>query len=70
MDSTTQKDVVSALAHVVREALVQSKKVHIPDLGTFSVQHRLSQVKQQDDGRIVMTPPQDAVTFKPDEPHA
>ena len=56
-----------ALASILREALIQDEQLHLPGLGTFQVEHHLSEVKELEDTQIVMTPPRDAIVFKPDK---
>jgi nucleoid DNA-binding protein len=58
--------VFDALASYLRKQLKNGKSVHVPDLGTFEVEHRPSEMKKDDQGRIVMVPPQDSVSFTPD----
>ena len=54
-----------ALSNILREVLTQDEQLHLPELGTFQVEHHLSEVKELENGRIVMTPPQDAIVFIP-----
>jgi nucleoid DNA-binding protein len=58
--------VVSVLADIVREALTRGEAVHVPGLGTFSVEHRSSQIEEQPDGQVVMKPPGDEIVFTPE----
>ncbi len=64
--SGSHDDLLDALASFVRRQLTRGKSVHVPDLGTFAVEHRPSEMKRDDDGNIVMVPPQDSVSFTPD----
>ena len=64
---TISKDqVASTLAALIRERLAEGEAVHVPGLGTFSVEHQSSQVEEGDNGEIVLHPPRDEVIFQPE----
>jgi len=65
MDTVTNEQVATALAAIVREAVAQQKAVHVPDLGTFAVQYRPSELESVDDGPDVIHPPRDEIVFEP-----
>ena len=56
---------LEALGHVLREALVRGETVRVPGLGTFRVEHQPSRADESGDG-VVMRPPRDAVIFVPE----
>ena len=58
---------MAALVSLVREALERGESVHVPDLGTFSVEHHPSRVEEGPHGQTVMQPPRNAIVFTPDE---
>lgn len=66
MASPSAEDVIRAFVDVVRSQLTRGETVHVPDLGTFSVEHRPSELKEDDDSPT-MVPPRDEVTFTPDD---
>lgn len=65
--SPTTDDVAQAVTTIIRERLQKGECVSLPDLGTFSVEHKPSEMKKDENGDIIMIPPQDVVTFTPDE---
>lgn len=67
MKSPTAEEVIEAFARVVREQLEQGESVKVPQLGTFKVEHRPSQMKEGDTGDTYMAPPRDVVTFEPEQ---
>lgn len=66
MSTPSAKDVIGAFVRIMRQKLKQGETVNIPDLGTFAVEHRPSQMKEDADGESYMAPPQDVVTFDPE----
>ncbi len=67
MSTPSAKDVIHAFARVMREKLENGETVEVPGLGTFSIEHRPSEVEEDADGDTRMAPPRDVVTFEPDE---
>ena len=67
MSTPSAKDVIHAFARVMREKLENGETVEVPGLGTFSIEHRSSQMKEDADGDNYMAPPRDVVTFEPEE---
>ena len=55
------------LADVVREALAKGQNVSLPGLGTLRVEHKPSEMIEDENGQIVMRPPRDEVVFDPDD---
>ena len=55
------------LADVVREALANGQNVSLPGLGTLRVEHKPSEMIEDENGQIVMRPPRDEVVFDPDD---
>lgn len=66
MTTPSAEDVIEAFTKVVREQLEQGKSVEVPTLGTFEVEHRPSEMKEDDTGERTMAPPRDVVTFDPE----
>ena len=67
MAAPSADDVIQAFVAIVRDELVSGESLHVPGLGTFSVEHRASEMKEMDDGPNRMLPPRDVVRFEPDE---
>ncbi|PSQ82131.1 MAG: hypothetical protein BRD46_00385 [Bacteroidetes bacterium QS_8_68_15] len=57
--------VAEALGACVREALERGEAVEVPGMGTFRVEHRTSELDQQDDGNVAVRPPRDQIVFDP-----
>ena len=56
----------SALVAAVRESVIQKKAVKIGGLGTFKAVHMKQHQKQYKNGRVVLQPPRDYLTFTPE----
>ncbi len=67
MARISRDQAVSALVEAVREALVRGEDVHVPDLGTFHVQHHPSIAEELPTGEVVMRPPRNVIVFAPQE---
>jgi nucleoid DNA-binding protein len=67
MGTPSAKDVIHAFSRVMRKKLENGETVEVPGLGTFSIEHRSSQMKENADGDSYMAPPRDVVTFEPDD---
>ena len=56
-----------AFAQTVRALLVAGHDVAVSGLGEFRLYHRSARIETKPDGQRVVTPPQDAVLFEPDD---
>ena len=65
MTTITTDQIKDILADVVREALANGQDVELPGLGTLRVEHKPSEMIEDENGQIVMRPPRDAVVFVP-----
>lgn len=61
------QEFLGALAEVIREELTKKNEVTIDGLGVFKPEHKKQYQQQFDDGRVVMMPPKDKITFIPDK---
>lgn len=52
-----------AFREVIREQVVRKNEVELDGLGTFRFEHRNQFQRQYDNGRVVMMPPRDTITF-------
>ena len=66
MSSPSAEEVIDAFIDVLREQLEEGESVEVPSLGTFSVEHRPSQVEAEDDQHH-LAPPRDEVVFAPEQ---
>jgi nucleoid DNA-binding protein len=66
MSTPSAKEVIDAFSRVMRKKLENGDTVEVPGLGTFSVEHQASQMKENADGESHMAPPRDVVQFDPD----
>lgn len=66
MMTTTLDQLKETLADVIREALANGQDVSLPGLGTLRVEHKPSEMIEDENGQIVMRPPRDEVIFDPD----
>lgn len=62
MDETFLK----AFSEVVREQVSQKSEVKLKGVGVFKPKHRKQFQQQYEDGRVVMVPPKDLITFAPE----
>lgn len=67
MSTPSAEDIIDAFVRIVRENLENKETTEVPGLGTFSVEHRPSEMKETSDGESYMAPPRDVVTFDPEE---
>ena len=65
MSTPSAKETIAAFVRVVRQKLENGETVDVPGLGTFSVEHHPSQMKETPDGESYMAPPRDVVEFDP-----
>lgn len=56
-----------AFSEVIREQVSKKNEVDVKGLGVFGYQHHKQYQKQYDDGRVVMMPPKDILTFIPEK---
>ena len=61
------QQILGALTEIIREELAKKNEVAIDGLGVFKPEHQKQHQKQFDDGRVVMMPPKDKITFTPDK---
>ena len=66
MTTITLDQLKETLADVVREALSNGQTVLLPGLGTLRVEHKPSEMIEDENGQVVMRPPRDEVVFDPD----
>jgi len=62
-NNKTEKEIVN----IITGTLKKHQDIHIAGLGTFSVQHQKQVQQQEKNGRIVLAPPSDAITFITDK---
>lgn len=55
-----------AFIEILREEITRKKEVHVEGLGVFKLQHRKQFQQQYDNGRVVMMPPEDKISFTSD----
>lgn len=60
------KQFLKAFSEVVREEVAQKNEVQIEGVGRFEFEHQKQFQKQYDNGRVVMMPPKDTITFVPE----
>lgn len=66
MTAPPSEEALDALGRIIRRTLKDGESIHVPDLGTFAVEHTPSEMKKDENDTIVMVPPKDSVTFTPD----
>lgn len=66
MESPLAEEVIDAFSEIVKDQLSTGHTVEVPTLGTFSVEHRPSEV-QKKDGVRRLVPPQNEVVFTPEQ---
>ena len=57
---------LKAFSEVVREEVARKNEVQVEGIGSFQLEHRKQFQKQFDNGRVVMMPPKDTITFIPE----
>lgn len=57
---------LKAFADVVREEVARKNKVELDGIGVFKFKHQKQFQRQYDNGRVVMMPPKDTITFVPE----
>lgn len=61
------QQILGALTEIIREEITKKNEVVLEGLGVFKPSHKKQHQKQFDDGRVVMMPPKDEITFVPDK---
>lgn len=57
---------LKAFSEVVREEIARKNEVRINGLGSFQFEHQKQYQKQYENGRVVMMPPKDTISFIPE----
>jgi nucleoid DNA-binding protein len=60
------KEFLKAFSEVIREEVAQKNDVQLEGVGRFEFEHQKQFQKQYDNGRVVMMPPKDTITFVPE----
>lgn len=60
------KEFLKAFSEVVREEVARKNEVQIEGVGAFRFEHQKQFQKQYENGRVVMVPPKDTITFIPE----
>lgn len=58
-----QKNTEKEIAAIIARTLKKRDEVVVKGLGSFSVYHQKQKHRQENDGRILMDPPSDIITF-------
>lgn len=66
MSSPSAEEVIDAFIDILREELEDGEAVKVPSLGTFSVEHRPSEVEESEDERQLV-PPRNVVVFESEQ---
>lgn len=61
------KEFIQAFLEVIREQIDQKHNINVEGLGVFKSSHQKQFQQRFDDGRVVMMPPKDHITFIPDK---
>ncbi|MEX0680577.1 MAG: HU family DNA-binding protein [Balneolales bacterium] len=62
----TQKETEQKITALIAKALKQHQEVELKNLGVFSIFHRKQDHRQEKDGRVLLAPPADIITFRSD----
>lgn len=57
---------MQAFSEIVREQISRRNEIKVEGLGIFCFRHSRQFQKQFEDGRVVMMPPKDTITFIPE----
>lgn len=60
------KQFLKAFSEIVREEVASKNEVQLDGVGCFQFEHQKQFQKQYDNGRVVMMPPKDTITFVPE----
>lgn len=66
MSSPSAEEVTDAFIDILREQLEDDEAVEVPSLGTFSVEHRPSEVEESE-GERQLAPPRNVVVFESEQ---
>ena len=58
------KDFLHALGITIRDQIIMKNSIEIEGLGVFSTEHKSQKEEKRADGKTVMLPPKDSITFK------
>lgn len=61
------QEFLHAFSEVIREQVSHKNDIEVDGLGVFGYKHHQQFQKQFDDGRVVMMPPKDIITFTPEQ---
>jgi nucleoid DNA-binding protein len=61
-----KKEFLQAFSEIVREEVTSKNDVQLDGVGRFEFEHHKQFQKQYDNGRVVMMPPKDTITFVPE----
>lgn len=61
------QEFIQAFVEVVREQMTRRNSVQIEGVGSFRVEHQKQFQKQYENGRVVMMPPEDTISFTPEK---
>lgn len=61
------KEFLKAFSEIVREEVARKNEVRLEGIGRFEFEHQKQFQKQFDNGRVVMMPPKDTITFVPEK---
>lgn len=57
---------LKAFSEIVREEVASKNEVRLKGIGSFQFKHKKQFQKQYENGRVVMMPPKDTITFIPE----
>lgn len=60
------KEFLEAFGKVIREEISRKNEVIVEGIGSFQIEHCKQYQKQYDNGRVVMMPPKDVISFSPE----
>ncbi len=61
------KRFIKAFIEVVREQIANNSEVKLKGVGVFRPEHHKQFQQQSKDGRVIMVPPKDVISFKPEK---
>ena len=67
MKNMTENKIEKEIVTILAAHLKKHDQLQINGLGTFSISHQKQEQQQEKDGRIVMNPPADIITFTPEK---
>lgn len=60
-------EIAKALTEIIRNHAIKKNSVNIEGLGTFRAVHRKQHQAQYQNGRVLLIPPKDYLTFTPNK---